>query len=299
MLSRWPFAKTRGPHWSSLLLRTQSSFRETYLHSAPSHLPHPTAAFAAHAGFNSLPGSQRSCMKVLVVFARSSKQIPGCYFEPRSPDQGVLYFQNVKLFAGTRLRVTYDRPHKKLYGLSCKVFHEIHIAQSRYLQIACTGFHPNWTIWKSRLDTRVPPHVKNVTTTILTTLMPARHNFVRKFYTEFDENQTSGFAAHCPGLIAVKTQIIFYGFYFRCEVCVLTDTIFVQWVTEYLIEKSHIKLFCHRYLGRRSPRNVVCIHGVYLATREMHETAARGSRRTGTYFRHRQERAGERQALST
>lgn len=44
-MSRWPLAKTCGPHrnnlWSSLLLRTlttQSSFRERYLHSAPSHL---------------------------------------------------------------------------------------------------------------------------------------------------------------------------------------------------------------------------------------------------------------------
>jgi len=42
---RWPLAKTRGPQcnnlWSSLLLRTltaQSSFRNRYLHSTPSHL---------------------------------------------------------------------------------------------------------------------------------------------------------------------------------------------------------------------------------------------------------------------
>jgi hypothetical protein len=104
-----------------------------------------------------------------------------------------------------------------------------------------------------------PPYVKNVATTILTTLLPARHNFVWKFYTEFDENQTSGFAAHYPGLISVKTQIIFYSFYFRCGVCVLTDTIFVKLVTEYLIETSHTsKLFCHRYLGRKSAG--CCLH---------------------------------------
>jgi hypothetical protein len=88
-------------------------------------------------------------MKVLVVVARSSKQIPGWYFEPRSPDQGVPYFQNVKLSDGTRQRGMYDRPHKKLNGLSCTDFHdfhEIHTAQSHYLQIVCTGFHPNRTI---------------------------------------------------------------------------------------------------------------------------------------------------------
>jgi len=45
MLSRWALAKPRGPHcnnlWSSPLVRTpttQSSFRERYLHFAPSHL---------------------------------------------------------------------------------------------------------------------------------------------------------------------------------------------------------------------------------------------------------------------
>jgi len=253
MLSRWPLAKTRGPHcnnlWSTLLLRTQttqSSFRERYLHSAPSHLS------SAHCSVCSSCRVQLFTRKPAIlhdgvgVFGRSSKQIPGWYFEPQSPDQGVLCFRKVKLFSGTRLRVMYDRPHKKTYGLSCTDYHVIHIAQSHYFHIACTGFHPNRTIWKSRLEIHVPPYVKNVPTTVLTTLAPARHNFVRKFYTEFDENQTSGFAAHCPGLISVKTQILFYCYYF----CVK----FVFWLTPSSYNKllntgskRHTsKLFCHR-----------------------------------------------------
>jgi hypothetical protein len=262
-----------------------------YLRSAPSHLS------SAHRSVCSSSRVQFFTRKPAIlhdgvgVFARSSKKIPGWYFEPRSPNKGVLYFQNVKLFAGTLLRV--------MYGLSCTDFQGMHIAQSLYLQIACTGIHLNRTIWQSRLETHVPPYVKNVITTILTTHMPARHNFVRKFYTEFDENQTSGSPLSTQGWYQLKDKKIQFSFFFIsvCSLCFdwYSLGIMTYWIPDRKVTHQN---FFHRYLGRRG--TAACLHTrrIFGYRRNARDCSRRITTNQHVLPPHRQQRADERQGRS-